>query len=170
MISALISILLLVSLWMIFRKMGREGWEGIIPFYNIYVLFEEFYDNGWKFLLLLVPLYNIYLIIMLNIKLAKAFGQSSGFGVGLALLFFIFYPVLAFGDYTYLDGTKEKKDDDFITRSINNAGETIKDAASKVGKDPKAIEKLKELEELKEKGVITEEEFQKKKEELLKRI
>lgn len=170
MIATLLGIIDLVALWVLFRKIGREGWEGIIPFYNIYVLFQEFYGNGWKILLLLIPLYNVYLLIMLNIKIAKAFGQSSGFGVGLALLFFIFYPVLAFGDYTYLDGTKEKKADDFITRSIHNAGETFKDAASKVGKDPKAIDKLKELEELRQKGVITEEEFNQKKEELLKRI
>ena len=170
MIATLLGIIDLVALWVLFRKIGREGWEGIIPFYNLYVLFEEFYGNGWKVLLLLIPLYNIYLIIALNIKISKAFGQSSGFGVGLALLSFIFYPVLAFGDYVYKDGTKEKKDDDFITRSIHNAGETFKDAASKVGKDPKAIDKLKELEELRQKGVITEEEFNKKKEELLKRI
>ena len=169
-LGTIATIVTLVANWMVYKKMGREGWEGIVPIYNTYVLCDVLYGNGWKFLLLLIPLYNIYLIIMLNIKLAKAFGQSSGFGVGLALLFFIFYPVLAFGDYTYLDGTKEKKDEDFFTRSIHNAGETFKDAASKVGKDPKAIDKLKELEELRQKGVITEEEFNKKKEELLKRI
>ena len=170
MIATLLGIIDLVALWVIFRKIGREGWEGIIPFYNLYVLFEEFYGNGWKILLLLIPLYNIYLIIALNIKIAHAFGQSSGFGFGLALLSFIFLPVLAFGDYVYKDGTKSNTSEDFFSRSINNAGETIRDAAAKVSKDPNAIEKLKELEELRQKGVITEEEFNKKKEELLKRI
>ncbi len=169
-LSTLLYILLLVALWVVFKKMGRQGWEGIIPVYNLYVLFEEIYGNGWKFLLLLIPLYNIYLIFAVNIKLAKGFGQSSGFGVGLTLLSFIFMPILAFGDYVYKDGTVENKSEDFISRSINNAGETIKDAASRVGKDPNAIQKLKDLEQLRKDGVITEEEFLKKKEELLKRF
>ncbi len=169
-LSTLLFLLDLVALWVIFKKMGHEGWEGIVPFYNLYILFEEFYGNGWKVLLLLIPIYNIYLIISLFIKMAHAFGQSSGFGVGLALLSPIFMPVLAFGDYVYKDGTKANTSDDFISRSINNAGETIKDAATKMGKDPDAINKLKELEQLRQDGVITEEEFLKKKEELLKRI
>ena len=29
-----IGILTLVAEWMIFKKMGRQGWEGIVPFYN----------------------------------------------------------------------------------------------------------------------------------------
>lgn len=168
--STLIFIILLAALWTVFRKMGHEGWEGIVPLYNTYVLFQELCGSGWKILLLLIPIYNIYLIIKLNIRLAKAFGQSSGFGIGLALLSFIFMPVLAFGNYVYKDGTMANKGDDFISRSISNAGETIKEATAKVGKDPNAIEKLKELEELRKSGVITDEEFARKKEELLKRI
>lgn len=169
-LSTLLFILLEAALWVVFRKIGREGWEGIIPFYNLYVLFQELYGNGNKVFLLLIPIYNVYLLIMLNIKLAKGFGQPAGFGVGLTLLSFIFFPVLAFGEYVYEGGTKANHSDDFISRSINNAGETIKDAASKLGKDPDAMQKLKDLEQLRKDGVITEEEFLKKKEELLKRI
>ena len=169
-VSTILTILSLIALWVIFKKMGYEGWEGIIPFYNIFILFKEFYGNGWKMLLLLIPLYNIYLVIALNIKMAHAFGQSTGFGWGLALLSFIFLPILGFGDYVYKDGTKANTNDDFISRSIHNAGETFKDAAGKVGKDPDAIEKLKELEKLRQDGVITDEEFNAKKEELLKKI
>ena len=170
MISALITIVYFISLWFIFKKMGYEGWEGIVPLYNLYILFKEIYGNGWRVLLLLVPIYDIYLIIELNVKLAHRFGQSTGFGIGLALLFYVFYPVLAFGSYVYEGGTRANNNDDFLSRSLHNAGETFKDAASKVGKDPNAIEKLKELEKLRQEGVITEEEFERKKEELLKRI
>ena len=28
------AILSMVGSWMIFKKMGRQGWEGIVPFYN----------------------------------------------------------------------------------------------------------------------------------------
>ena len=70
---------------MIFKKMGHQGWEGIVPFYNTYVLCQELYGSGWKFLLLLIPLYNIYFVIKMQIDLAKAFNQGAGFGIGLLL-------------------------------------------------------------------------------------
>ena len=65
-LSLIISILTLVAEWMIFKKMGRQGWEGIVPFYNTYVLCQELYGNGWKFLLLLIPIYNIYFVIKIT--------------------------------------------------------------------------------------------------------
>jgi hypothetical protein len=40
--------------------------------------------------------------ILLCIDLAKAFGKSPAYGVGLALLGFIFFPMLAFGDARYV--------------------------------------------------------------------
>lgn len=49
-LELIIGILTLVAEWMIFKKMGRQGWEGIVPFYNTYVLCQELYGNGWKFL------------------------------------------------------------------------------------------------------------------------
>lgn len=47
-LSLIIGILTLVAEWMIFKKMGRQGWEGIVPFYNTYVLCQELYGNGWN--------------------------------------------------------------------------------------------------------------------------
>lgn len=66
------TILSLVGSWMVYKKMGRQGWEGIVPIYNTYVLCQELYGNGWKFLLLLIPFYNIYFGIKMMIDLAKA--------------------------------------------------------------------------------------------------
>ena len=45
-LSLIIGILSLVAEWMIFKKMGRQGWEGIVPIYNTYVLCQELYGNG----------------------------------------------------------------------------------------------------------------------------
>ena len=28
----------LAGMWKAFEKMGRKGWEGIVPFYNVYIL------------------------------------------------------------------------------------------------------------------------------------
>lgn len=76
-LELIIGILTLVAEWMIFKKMGRQGWEGIVPFYNTYVLCQELYGNGWKFLLLLIPIYNIYFVIKMNIDWAKPSIRAS---------------------------------------------------------------------------------------------
>ena len=34
-IYLLIVVLLLVSMWKVYEKAGRQGWEGIIPIYNL---------------------------------------------------------------------------------------------------------------------------------------
>ena len=39
--------------------------------------------------------------IIIGVDLAKSFGRGTGFGVGLALLGFIFAPILGFGSDTY---------------------------------------------------------------------
>ena len=31
--------------WRIFNKLGRKGWEGIIPFYNHYIFFKEMWES-----------------------------------------------------------------------------------------------------------------------------
>jgi len=40
--------------------------------------------------------------IMVVLDLAKSFGQSTGFALGLMFLGFIFYPILGFGSARYL--------------------------------------------------------------------
>ena len=79
-----------------FSKAGEPGWASIIPIFNAYVLFKMTWDKGSKFLLLLIPIYNIIVIIKTQIKLAKAFGKSGGFVAGLIFLTPIFYALLGF--------------------------------------------------------------------------
>lgn len=120
-LELIIGILTLVAEWMIFKKMGRQGWEGIVPFYNTYVLCQELYGNGWKFLLLLIPIYNIYFVIKMNIDWAKAFNQGVGFGIGLLLLPFIFQLILAFGGEQYRDGSYTNTQPDMVENVVNKA-------------------------------------------------
>lgn len=101
-LSLAFSILSLVAMWKVFIKMGYAGWESIVPFYNVYILFQALYGNGWKMLLLLIPLYNIYVAIKMEIDLAAAFGKSTGFGIGLIFLTPIFMCILAFSDSQYI--------------------------------------------------------------------
>lgn len=97
-----IAILMIVSMWKIFVKAGKPGWGAIVPFYNYYCLFDMAFGNGWLFLLMLVPCVNFVMMIIMYVKLAKAFGQSTGFAIGLIFLSVIFLPILAFGDAQYI--------------------------------------------------------------------
>ena len=85
----------------VFRKAGKPGWAAIVPFYNLYVLFDITWGSGMRFLLLLIPIYNIILGIQTQVRLARAFGKSGGFAAGLVFLPYIFIPLLAFGKETY---------------------------------------------------------------------
>lgn len=96
-----IAVLMIVANWKIFTKAGRPGWASIVPFYNFYTKFEMVGMNGWLFLLLLVPVANIIIAIIYDIKLAQAFGKGAGFIVGLILLNPIFLLILAFGSAQY---------------------------------------------------------------------
>ena len=101
-LSLALAVLGVVAMWKIFEKAGEPGWAAIIPFYNLYVLFKITWGNGWKFLFLLIPVANLVFAIITMVKLAKAFGKSGGFAVGLIFLSIIFYCILAFDQSTYL--------------------------------------------------------------------
>lgn len=101
-VSLVLTAIALVSMWKLFEKAGEPGWAAIVPLYSLYVLFKITWGNGWKCLLMLIPLANIVIGIITTIKLAKAFGKSSGYGVGMVFLGFIFMPMLAFSDAQYL--------------------------------------------------------------------
>lgn len=86
-----------VVLWRIFTKAGEPGWYSIIPFFNTYTLIKIAGRPGWWLLLFFVPCVSYVVAFIVLFDLAKAFGRSSGFGVGTALLSPIFLPILAFG-------------------------------------------------------------------------
>lgn len=92
----------LVGMWKVFEKAGKPGWAAIVPFYNLYCLFEMSFGNGWLFLLSFVPCANFVVAIMCYFKLAKAFGKGIGFGFGLLFFNFIFMMILGFGDAEYI--------------------------------------------------------------------
>jgi hypothetical protein len=96
-----IGILMLISMWKIYTKAGKPGWAAIIPIYNIIVLLEIVDKPLWWLILMLIPFVNIVISIIVTVELAKKFGQSVGFAIGMILLSIIFYPILAFGSATY---------------------------------------------------------------------
>lgn len=100
-ISMLLSIATIVAAWFLFEKAGEAGWQSIIPFYSIWVMFRIVYGAGWKCLLLLVPILNIAVLIMFPFRLAKAYNGGLPMGLGCLFLPQVFQCILAFGPFTY---------------------------------------------------------------------
>ena len=101
-IMLLIGAYTIICNWKVFTKAGREGWKAIIPLYNAYVLTEIAGYNGLLFLICLIPAGALVWSIMVNLKLATAFGKDTGFAIGLILLNPIFMGILAFGSAQYV--------------------------------------------------------------------
>jgi hypothetical protein len=97
-----VAVLIIAAFWKIFTKAGQPGWAAIIPIYNYYVLLKVVGRPGWWLILYLIPFVNLIIFIIVAIDLAKSFGKTGGFAVGLILLPFIFFPILGFGSATYV--------------------------------------------------------------------
>lgn len=100
-----VAVFSIVAMWKVFKKAGKNGWEAIIPIYNLVVLFQISGIDPKKLFWFLLPFIGqiivfVYLI-MAYIKLAKAFGKSSGFAAGLIFLNVVFMGILAFDDSVY---------------------------------------------------------------------
>jgi hypothetical protein len=88
----------------VFHKAGRPRWAALVPGYNIYVLVVGVARLSllW-FVLLFIPPVQIIAAFLVNVEVARRFGRSEAFGLGLTLLGFIFYPVLGLSDAKYQD-------------------------------------------------------------------
>lgn len=110
--AIILLVLLIIPICKMFSKMGNKWYEALIPGHNCYVIITNAGKPGWWMfvcLLFLIPILGwiVWLILMIimhfavSIGLAKKFGKGTGFGVGLALLPIIFYPILGYGNATY---------------------------------------------------------------------
>lgn len=93
--------LMIASMWKVYTKAGQPGWAAIVPIYNIIVLLKIVGKPWWWIIGFMIPFVNFIVAIIVCVQLAKVFGKGIGFAIGLLLLGFIFYPILAFGDATY---------------------------------------------------------------------
>lgn len=118
--SLLLGLIRLISYWKIFTKKGKPGWAILIPIYNVIVQIQVANLSMIYFLLLLIPIVNIYAIFKINISMAHNFGKTTGFGIGLVLLPIIFIPLLAFSDIPEEKNNNDEKDFNAINIINNN--------------------------------------------------
>jgi hypothetical protein len=93
-----IAVLMIAGMWKVFVKAGEPGWAAIVPIYNIIIMLKIAGKPVWWVVLFLIPVVSLVIAILVAIGIAQRFGKSSGFGVGMAFLPFVFYPMLGFGD------------------------------------------------------------------------
>jgi hypothetical protein len=108
----LLIVVMIVGMWKVFTKAGQPGWAAIVPIYNTWVLVTEVAKKEvlW-FILMLVPLANIVSLWVVSMEVARKFGKSDAYGIGLFFLPFIFYPMLGFGDARYQGRSRSRSRD-----------------------------------------------------------
>lgn len=129
----LLSILELIGKWKLFKKAGKNGWEAIVPYYNLWTLVEISECKWWFFLLAIAStilsfdisldlneassisynalemigsLANLFAMLMINYNISKKFNKSMGYAIGLTLLPFVFYPMLGLGSSKFDNNVK----------------------------------------------------------------
>ncbi|MCR4604868.1 MAG: DUF5684 domain-containing protein [Eubacterium sp.] len=111
-----------IGMWKMFEKAGKAGWRSIIPFLNVYDLFDLAWNQtmaiaavciiAGSIVIGVIPIlgalisslgYIAYFVlhILCSIKVAKAYGKDGAYAVGLIFLPVIFYCILGFGDSEY---------------------------------------------------------------------
>jgi len=96
-----IIVVVVAGLWKTFVKAGQPGWAAIVPILNIYFLCKIAGRPGWWVILCFIPIINFVIAIILALDVAKAFGKSVLFAIGLIFLAPIFYCILGFGSAQY---------------------------------------------------------------------
>ena len=126
-IALAVVIFMIITNCILFKKCGKPGWTAIIPFYSQWVENEIAGCHWIVFVGLiaktaidlfftikgagatLLSLVSLFAYVCLCYNLAKKFGKSTGFCVGLVLLPVVFIPILAFSkNAVYNKDTKVK--------------------------------------------------------------
>jgi len=94
------------GMWTVFEKANHAGWKAIVPIYNLYVMLQIGENRWWWLLLLVVPVVNLYAVYKIHAGVARSFGRGIGFGLGLAFLGILFFPLMGFGDYQYRNSSQ----------------------------------------------------------------
>ncbi len=85
------------GVWKAFAKAGEPGWAALVPIYNLVVMARIAAAPTWTVLLFFVPVVNLFASLAYDLGVAKRFGRSPLFGLGLFFLPMVFWPVLGYG-------------------------------------------------------------------------
>ena len=100
-VGLVVFVIVVAGMWKVFEKAGEPGWAAVIPIYNVVVLVKIAGRELWWVILFLLPCVNFVAAVMISLDIARKFGKDTLYGIGLAFLPFIFYPMLGFGGAQY---------------------------------------------------------------------
>ena len=120
-IGGVVSFLLLVELFFIFKKFGEKGWKVLIPLYNTWIFFELADLPGW---LQFIPVANIIGALIVPFILAKKARKSAFLGLISLISPHIFYLIILLSknknaSEEFIDTKEEVKENN------NNNDETL---------------------------------------------
>jgi len=99
--SAVVFIVSMVSLWRMYEKAGQSGWVGLIPILNLFGLLKMIGKPFWWIVLYIPPL-TPFTHFVVTVMVARRFGKSALFGVGMYFFPMIFVPMIGLGNARYL--------------------------------------------------------------------
>jgi hypothetical protein len=103
--SAVMFLLMPVAIWRTFEKAGQWGWVGLIPILQFFGLLKMAGKPFWWIVFFIPPL-TPFALFFACLMVARRFGKSSLFGVGMFFLPIWFVPVLGFGSARYLGASR----------------------------------------------------------------
>lgn len=73
----ILSVLLGLSSFKLYQKMGYKGWEAFVPFYNYYIIQKEIGEPKWWVALAYLPIVGPIMMSVFHLFLMKKFGRTS---------------------------------------------------------------------------------------------
>ena len=95
------SIIIMIGGKNVFRKAYKNENSSLIPILNLFSMLEIGDVSTFWGILFFVPFLNLIPLMLMGVGIGKSFNCSMGFIIGLVVLPFIFYPMLAFSDKSY---------------------------------------------------------------------
>lgn len=104
-VSGILVVLSVAGMWATYDKGGEPGVACLIPIYNLIALLRITGRPASHVVLFFVPLVNLGFWVIVMLDLAGRFNKGPWFGLGLASLPFVFFPVLGFGGARHEDAS-----------------------------------------------------------------
>ena len=117
----ILSLLLGISTWKLFKKMGYNPLFAFVPFYNYYIIQKETEHPKWWFILAYIPIVGPIMMTVFHLFLMKHFGKSS---IGQKLMT-IFLP------FIYMAVVNYSKDENLLIDKEENLTEEEREAGKK---------------------------------------
>jgi signal peptidase I len=107
----ILSLLMGISTWKLFKKMGYNPIFAFVPYYNYFIVLKETQHSKWWTILSYVPIIGPIMMTVFHLFLMKHFGKSSL----IQKLLTLFLPFLYMAFVNYSKSTELEKEELYLT-------------------------------------------------------